>query len=211
MTQALEKGHVLLEAKSDALRINIDEVVARISQAAAEPAAQGVKEPPAPPGLVNQQIEYLQTSVTGMGARLQVAEVKAEVFEAAITDVQGKVSSMAAASSRTVGAADPWQPQPTGAVPVAATSPERFDMSGGFGGGGSGGDGFGGGTGERRSFGWKLYDEKYLFQPSSAFTGKDGSGWLLSLRDYLAGRTAELDRLFDHIEKMGEEAENDIG
>ena len=103
MTQTLEKGHGILEAKSDALRINIDEVVARISQAAAEPVAQGVQEPPAPPGLVNQQIEYLQTSVAGLGARLQVAEAKAEVFEAAITDVQSKVSSMAAKGSRTVG------------------------------------------------------------------------------------------------------------
>ena len=90
-------------------------------------------------------------------------------------------------------------------------------MSGGFGGGGLGGDGFGGGFGERPRLPggdsrWKLYDEKYLFQPSSLYTGKDASGWLLGLRDYLSGRTAELDRLFDHIEKQADEiVSNDLG
>ena len=34
---------------------------------------------------------------------------------------------------------------------------------------------------------------------------------MLSLRDYLAGRTAELDRLCGHLEKMTDEAENNIG
>ena len=43
------------------------------------------------------------------------------------------------------------------------------------------------------------------------YSGKDASGWLLSLRDYLAGRTAELDRLFDHIEKQPDEVTNDLG
>ena len=33
----------------------------------------------------------------------------------------------------------------------------------------------------------------------------------MSLRDYLAGRTAELDRLFDHIEKQPDEVNNDLG
>ena len=88
MTKTLEKGHGLLEAKSDALRINIDEVVAQMSQAVAGPTAQGTQEPPAPPGLVNQQIEYLQTAVTSIAARLQMAESKSEIFESAITDVQ---------------------------------------------------------------------------------------------------------------------------
>ena len=31
-----------------------------------------------------------------------------------------------------------------------------------------------------------------FFQASSAYTGKDGAGWILGLRDYLAGGTAEL-------------------
>jgi hypothetical protein len=129
---------------------------------------------------------------------LQSAESKEETFEAAIKDAQAKIDRLAAsgrvASGRIVGTDDPWQPKVSG-----QGAPERYDPDGGV------------GTGERRSFGWKLYDEKYLFQTSSAFTGKDGSGWLLSLRDYLAGRTAELDRLFDHIEKMSDEAENGIG
>ena len=34
---------------------------------------------------------------------------------------------------------------------------------------------------------------------------------MLSLRDYLAGRTAELNRLLDHIEKQPDEVTNDLG
>ena len=58
---------------------------------------------------------------------------------------------------------------------------------------------------------WRKYDEKYLFQPSSLFTGKYASGWLLGLRDYPSGRTAELDRLFDHIEKQSVDLPNALG
>ena len=84
-----------------------------MSRTAAEPPAQGAQEPSAPPGLVNQQIEYLQAAVTGVVARLQTSEAKSEVFEAAITDVRRKLTSMpAAGAGRTVGAQDPWQPQP---------------------------------------------------------------------------------------------------
>ena len=57
---------------------------------------------------------------------------------------------------------------------------------------------------------WKLYVEKCLSQPTSAYIGKDGAEWLLSLRNYLAGRTAELDRLFDYLEKSSDEVGNDI-
>ena len=56
---------------------------------------------------------------------------------------------------------------------------------------------------------WRLYDEKYFFQSSSAYTGKDGAEWILGLRDYLTGRTAKLDKLFDFIEKQSEDLGND--
>ena len=39
---------------------------------------------------------------------------------------------------------------------------------------------------------WKLYDEKYLFQLSTAYTGNDTQTWLQGLHDYLLGRTADL-------------------
>ena len=94
----------------------------------------GTQEPAAPPGLVNQQIAYLQTAVSGVATRLQVVESKSDVFEAAITDVQRKVTSMSSASTgRTVGAADPWQPTfPQVAFPTpTAEAPERFDLDSG--------------------------------------------------------------------------------
>ena len=59
---------------------------------------------------------------------------------------------------------------------------------------------------------WQLYDEKYLFQKDTAFTGKDSQAWLLDLHNYLAGRTSDLDRMFDYIEKQTEPiATSDIG
>ena len=47
---------------------------------------------------------------------------------------------------------------------------------------------------------WKLHDEKYLFRPSTAYTGKETQTWLQNLHDYLSGRTADLDRLFKYVE-----------
>ena len=52
---------------------------------------------------------------------------------------------------------------------------------------------------------WKLYDEKYLFQPTTAYTGKDTQTWLQDLHGYLSGRTADLDRLFKYVESQTEE------
>ena len=80
MAQTLEKGHGIMEAKSDALRVNIDEDLALMFQAATEPSA--------PPGLINQQVQYLQTAVEGIASRLQSAESNEETFEAAIKDAQ---------------------------------------------------------------------------------------------------------------------------
>ena len=86
----------------------------------------------------------------------------AETFEAATKDAQAKIDRLNS-SGRTVGTDDPGQPKPFAqAAPAAASGPERYDLDGG--------------AGERRSFGWKLYDEKYLFQHGSLYSGKDASG-----------------------------------
>ena len=160
-----------------------------------------------PPGLVNQQMQYLQTAVEGFAIRLQSAESKEETFEAAIKDAQAKIDQLISS----LGSGDPWAASaaartfaagagaPAFTAAPTASVPERFDLDGGV------------GRPRFPDLKWKLYDEKYFFQPSSLFTGKDASGWLLGLRDYLSGRTAELDRLFDHIEKQSDEMSNDLG
>ena len=55
MTHTWEKGHGLLATRADGLQAELDAAVARLSQA----VEHGMHEPAAPPGLVNQQIEYL--------------------------------------------------------------------------------------------------------------------------------------------------------
>ena len=127
MAQTLEKGHGLLAAKNDGLQVNLDAAIARRSQA----ADGGGNEPAAPPGLVNQQIEYLQATVTSVVARLQMAESKAETFEAAIVDTQRKIVTISSVGvGRIVGAADPWQPTFPQAAPTAAATgaPERYEL-----------------------------------------------------------------------------------
>ena len=51
-------------------------------------------------------------------------------------------------------------------------------------------------VGERRLGNWKLYDEKFLLDPKNAYSSNDAATWLHDLRDYLSGRTPELDELF---------------
>ena len=51
---------------------------------------------------------------------------------------------------------------------------------------------------------WRLYDEKYRFQSKALYCSKEPQMWFHDLRDYLAGRTAELDDLFDWIEGKSE-------
>ena len=126
MAQTLEKGHGLLATRADGLQAELDAAVARLSQA----VEHGTQEPAAPPGLVNQQNDYLQAPVTGVVARLQMAESKSKVFEAAITDVQCKITSISGAGAgRTVGAADPWQPTFPQVVFPATTAdvPQRMN------------------------------------------------------------------------------------
>ena len=52
---------------------------------------------------------------------------------------------------------------------------------------------------------WKLYGEKYLFQASTAYTGKETQTWFQNLHDYLSDRTADLDSLFKYVEKQTDE------
>ena len=52
---------------------------------------------------------------------------------------------------------------------------------------------------------WKLYDEKYAQQPHNYFNAKDPQGWLLTLGDYLAGRTNEVDAFLKWVSEQPDE------
>ena len=54
---------------------------------------------------------------------------------------------------------------------------------------------------------WVLYDEKYTMLPGLAvnkFDAKSPQSWLQSTRDYIAGRTSEMDPLLDWVEAQVE-------
>ena len=65
----------------------------------------------------------------------------------------------------------------------------------GFGGGGSGGPS-GGGLPSFNSK-WSLYDEKYVLSGKGIYNPKAPQSWLQDLRDYVAGRMADLDAILD--------------
>ena len=113
-----------MAAQGDALKLELDATVAKLGSV----AGGGVQEPSAPPGLINQQLEYLQAAVGGLAGRLQSAESKGETFEAAIKDAQAKIDRLVS-SGRTVGSNDPWQPMASEqAAPTAVSAPERYDL-----------------------------------------------------------------------------------
>ena len=64
----------------------------------------------------------------------------------------------------------------------------------------------GGGLGsEMRSAGrWALYDEKVILSGQGGYDLKSPHTWLQSTRDYLAGRTDELDAVLDWAEAQTE-------
>ena len=106
MPAQLEKGHDFLAQKGDVLQANSDEAVAWLSWTASAGTA-----PEAPPGLVSEQLVYLQAAIESLLARLQVAEAKEETFETAICDAQAKIDKINVGNeSRTIGPEDPWQP-----------------------------------------------------------------------------------------------------
>ena len=55
---------------------------------------------------------------------------------------------------------------------------------------------------------WKLYDEKYILSGKELFDNKQPQLWLQSLRDYLAGRSAEMDSALDWVEAQKDEVDH---
>ena len=88
-----------------------------------------------------------------------------------------------------------------------ATQPVHFGVGlpnrGGDSGGGFGGFGGPGGSGVGvRGFGfggrnWQLHDEKYVLSGKGVYNPISSQTWLQDLRDYLAGRSADLDNILD--------------
>ena len=58
---------------------------------------------------------------------------------------------------------------------------------------------------------WYLYDEKFVMSGKGKYDAKRSQEWLQAIRDYVAGRTAELDPLLDWVEKQVEEIPCSLG
>ena len=115
--------------------------------------------------------------------------------------------SVAAANGRDMGGRGWLVGGMHGTTPVhfGISSPERggsgFSGVGGF--GGVGGTGFGGVGGSGFAPGgrnWQLYDEKYVLSGKGVYNPNSPQTWLQDLRDYLAGRSADLDQILGYVE-----------
>ena len=119
-------------------------------------------------------------------------------------DTRGGVST-AAASAPTTGVQDPWAQFSATAGSAPAPAPAPTDAPAGqnfyYGTPGKG-------SGDNKVEGeWKLYDEKYIMPPALATHKYDHAKpleWLQSARDYMAGRTEEIDGLLDWVEQRTE-------
>ena len=133
-------------------------------------------------------------------------EGKLNTYERAIKDAQSKIDQLhLRGADPMAGGNDSWaegrqrqqqqRPEPTERTPDGS---QHYHMPSG--------------DPPLRTGPWKLYDEKCLFQPTTAYTGKDTQTWLQDFHDYLSGRTADLDRLFKYVKSQTEEIKSpDIG
>ena len=53
------------------------------------------------------------------------------------------------------------------------------------------------------SWQWRLYDEKYI-RDENFYDAKNPQGWLLGVKDYLAGRTHDIEGFIDWVEAQTE-------
>ena len=49
---------------------------------------------------------------------------------------------------------------------------------------------------------WSLYDEKFVLSGKGVFNAKAPQSWLQDIRDYLAGRSIDLDNVLDWAERQ---------
>ena len=151
--------------------------------------------------------------------RLQVNDLVSAVGvlqNATLTRHSGSTAS-ASAEDASAGAAagsgfDPLLPNggwPVGGMPAMMTVFGGTGGDGGFGGGGSGGPTGGGGfggtgpgcpSGGRFGGRWSLYDEKYVLSGKGTYNAKAPQSWLQDLRDYLTGRSIDLDAILTWAE-----------
>jgi hypothetical protein len=166
------------------------------------------------------QVAALQTGLEAekartdlVGAAAQEAGRLVQQLSLSVQELQTEARRSAAEASGAHRGPDPWQEgrDRAGAEAAAGTAgagpprqPETFRLHTPEGSFPEGRGGFGH---ARRPRPWSLYDEKYLLNGKGLYDSKQPQLWLQTLRDYLAGRSAEMDKVLDWIEAQKEEVD----
>ena len=139
--------------------------------------------------------------------KMTVEELEVRI-QTTIVEMNTRIAAMSAQSAQALAASDvfqhvPWVPGATmgsgtgtGASAAAAPTP-----------------GLGGGHSTAPTlhanhpagtWSWRLFDEKYLQRDEHFYDQKNPQGWLLGAKDYLAGRTHDVEGFIDWIENQTE-------
>ena len=148
------------------------------------------------------------------GSRIEVLEINATRAANSLMEVQGTMTVVGQQVSDLMTAAnsgDPWSQfraaaagAPAAAAPATpaaapAAAPAYHDMSPGAGVSGAG-------------VKWLLYDEKFILHPSLdkvKYNPKNPLEWMQDIRDYVAGRTEELDSILNWVARQSDEIDDD--
>ena len=222
-----------LRAELSAMAVRLEEGHKELQEKLEHLNSQQGRQPLPPPGiegpeLMMRNLNKVQGAVDGLSEKMTVAEkhveqtlsrvndleIKSQYLTQGCQELQGNMSAMRieveqvrleVSSAPGAGVkGDPWWGQKLGepAGPSAQgqqpsqlqSKPTHYNLSPG---GGDGG--YGGQSGGK----WKLYDEKYILEPSLSkqkFDARKPLEWTQSLRDYLAGRCEEVDAVLNWAE-----------
>ena len=209
-------------------RIGKIEIATAAALEAARSAASGTTDPPgiSPTVAIDTALAQLDGRTLALSATVQsfisefkLVRVQAGDLISAVVALQTATPVQHSGSATSEGAVDAsagaavgpernshgW---PLGGMRATATvfgmTPDRRGSGdGGFGGGGSGGPS--GGWVPSFNGKWSLYDEKYVLSGKGIYNPKAPQSWLQDLRDYHAGRSANLDAVLDWAERQSSE------
>ena len=148
---------------------------------------------------LHESMHKVQNAVQEAATAAAQARAMAETAHATAAAAHtASATQHAAGVDPMAGGRDAWsqgRSAPAGGPPTPPTRPQTFDM------GSPPGVPRGADIGGK----WRLYDEKLLLTDKLVYSSKSPQTWLQDVRDYLAGRTSEIDRLLDWTESQTEE------
>ena len=150
---------------------------------------------------VGQAIPNLQSEIVAI--KMNISEVVAKVTsDSAAAAAAAAAAASASGTNNAAPVFDPW----AGAT-FGQSGTEHFDVGTTPSTPAHGGPAYGGGSGVTTGPDgrWRLYDEKWMLSGEGKYNASKAQTWLKDVKDYLAGRTSDMDALLNWVEKQEDE------